>query len=55
LRISAHPETGSVMLSIWRGDHCVATHELPVSEIPELIRLLALTLVPPTEAQVAAS
>ena len=54
LRVAAHPETGTVTLSIWRGDTCVATHQLVASEVPELIELLARSLVEPT-ARPAAS
>ena len=45
LRVSAHPELGLVTISLWRDDTCVATHRVPVAEMPELIRLLAATLV----------
>ena len=41
LRIAAHPESGTVTLSIWRHDVCVATHQLDTDEVPELIELLA--------------
>jgi len=47
LRITAHPETGTVVLSVWRGDVCVATHHLDTSEVPELIETLARSLVEP--------
>ena len=46
LRVSAHPESDLVVLSIWRGDRCVATHELATADVPELIRLLASSIVP---------
>jgi len=46
LRVSAHLELGFVTLSIWRVDHCVATHQVPTSDVPSLIELLARTLVP---------
>lgn len=45
LRVSAHPESGSVVLSIWRGDSCVATHHVAAADVPDLIRVLAETLV----------
>jgi hypothetical protein len=45
LRVSAHPETGSVVLSIWRDDHCVATHQLAAADVPELVKLLTSALV----------
>jgi hypothetical protein len=50
LRVSAHPETGSVTISIWRGDHCVATHQVAAADVPDLIKLLATSLAPPATA-----
>lgn len=41
LRVSAHPESGLVTVSMWRGDRCVATHQLTAGDVPELIGLLA--------------
>jgi hypothetical protein len=55
LRVSAHPELGSVVLSIWRGDRCVATHRLDTADVPELIRLLATSLIATSEARATAS
>jgi len=46
LRVAAHPETGSVTISIWRDDVCVATHQLLAADVPQLIELLAGALVP---------
>ena len=45
LRISAHPESNSVVLSIWREGACVATHQVMAADVPALIKLLAATLV----------
>ncbi|HVV75803.1 MAG TPA: hypothetical protein VHC43_07175 [Mycobacteriales bacterium] len=50
LRVSGHPESGIVVLSVWRGDHCVVTHEIPTSDVPDLIGLLAKALVPAEDA-----
>jgi hypothetical protein len=47
LRVAAHPETGTVTLSIWRGDVCVATHQLTATDVPELIEMLARAIVEP--------
>lgn len=55
LRISAHPETGTVTISIWRGDACVATHRVPADDVPDLIQMLAKTLVPPPQDRPAAA
>ncbi len=52
LRVSAHPESGSVVLSIWRTDECVATHYVAAEELPELIKMLAATLVESSPAAV---
>ena len=41
LRVSAHPESGLVTVSMWRGDRCVATHHLAPRDVPQLIGLLA--------------
>lgn len=51
LRVSAHPESGSVVLSIWRADTCVASHHVAANDIPDLIRMLAATLVESTPEQ----
>ncbi|MDT7537125.1 MAG: hypothetical protein QOI82_710 [Actinomycetota bacterium] len=45
LRVSAHPETGSVTISIWREDRCVATHQLLAADVPQVIEMLANALV----------
>jgi hypothetical protein len=47
LRVSAHPDSRTVTLSIWRGDVCVGTHQMDVADVPELIEVLARTLVSP--------
>jgi hypothetical protein len=44
VRVSAHPESGTVLLSMWRDDHCVATHQMAPDDVPELIGLLARAL-----------
>jgi hypothetical protein len=54
LRVSAHPEHGRVVLSIWQGPQCLATVRLAETDVPELVRALADTLVPETRAQQAA-
>jgi hypothetical protein len=50
LRVSAHPESGSVTISIWRDDRCVATHQVCTTEVPQLIEMLAGALVQSTVA-----
>ena len=54
LRVAAHPDAGIVVVSIWRGDYCVVTHEVPMADVPDVIATLAQTLVP-TEPHVRAS
>ena len=53
LRVSAHPESGSVTVSIWREDRCVATHQLRAEDVPQLIELLASALVSSAPSGVA--
>ena len=45
LRVSAHPESGSVILSIWRRNECVGTHHVQTADVPDLIKVLADALV----------
>jgi plasmid replication initiation protein len=41
IRVAAHPEHGMVTLSMWRGDVCVATHQMAAADTSDLIALLA--------------
>jgi len=47
LRVSAHPESASVILSIWRANQCVASHHVATTDVPDLIKMLAAALVEP--------
>ncbi len=40
LRVSWHPDQGMVVLSIWRGDTCVATVQVDSAEVPHLVDVL---------------
>ena len=40
LRVSWHHEADVVVLSMWRGEQCVATFRLAIEEVPELIDAL---------------
>jgi len=40
-----------VVLSIWRGDHCVATHHVAAAGVPDLIKMLAASLVESAPAE----
>jgi len=51
LRISAHPEFGTVTISIWREDCCVATHHVPTRDMPGLVELLTAALVDQAESR----
>ncbi len=46
LRVSAHPELGLVVLSVWQGERCVSTVRLAESDVPDLVRTLTEALVP---------
>ena len=41
LQVTAHPEQGSVTLSIWDGPTCKATHQVAMAEVPALVGALA--------------
>lgn len=45
LRVSAHPELGRVVLSIWQEDTCVATFRLAPGDMPDLVRVLTAAAV----------
>jgi plasmid replication initiation protein len=44
IRVAAHPEHGVVTLSVWRGDVCVATHQMAAADASGLIAMLANAL-----------
>jgi hypothetical protein len=46
LRISGHPESDRVVLSIWQDGRCQATVRLARSDVPEVTRALVAGLVP---------
>lgn len=35
-----------MVISVWRGEHCIITHELPASDVPELVALLTRAVLP---------
>ena len=45
LRISAHPELGLVVLSIWQDERCAATVRIAERDVPGLVHALADALV----------
>ncbi len=45
LRVSAHPEAGRVVLSLWQDDMCRATFRVAPDDVPELVALLSRSAV----------
>jgi hypothetical protein len=43
LRVSGHPESGRVVLSIWQDNVCRATVRLAPEDVPDLVAMLART------------
>jgi hypothetical protein len=50
LRISGHPESDRVVLSIWQDGRCRATVRLARADVPEVTRALVATLASPVPA-----
>jgi hypothetical protein len=47
LRVSSHPDSGRVVLSIWQDDLCRATLRLAEQDVPELVKILSASLIGP--------
>lgn len=47
LRISGHPESGRVVLSIWQDTVCRATLRLATEDVPEFVAMLTRTAIAP--------
>ncbi len=45
LRISGHPESGRVVLSIWQDTVCKATVRLTPEDVPHLVEMLTRTAI----------
>jgi hypothetical protein len=43
LRVSGHPESGRVVLSIWQDTVCRATVRLAPEDVPDVVAMLART------------
>jgi hypothetical protein len=43
LRVSGHPESGRVVLSIWQDSVCRATVRLAPEDVPDVVAMLART------------
>jgi hypothetical protein len=46
LRISGHPDSDRLVLSIWQSGRCLATVRLARADVPEVTRALVAGLVP---------
>ena len=46
LRISGHPNSDRVVLSIWQSGRCLATVRLARADVPDVTRALVAGLVP---------
>jgi hypothetical protein len=44
LRVAPHPQQELVSLSMWRGDACIATHQMSATDVSELMGVLAHAL-----------
>lgn len=40
LRVSAHPELGRVVLSLWDGARCIGTLRVTPGDVPDMVRAL---------------
>jgi hypothetical protein len=49
LRVSLHPEHGLIVFSIWAGQSCRATFQLPLDEAIRLSEVLNSVVVTSTE------
>ena len=45
LRISGHPESGRVVLSIWQDTICRATLRLSTEDVPQFVEMLTRTAI----------
>lgn len=46
LRVSAHPELGLVVMSVWQDERCVATVRVAETDVPDLVHALTEALLP---------
>ena len=40
-RVTPHPETGLVVVSVWNGDTCTATIQLAADDVVEMVTALS--------------
>lgn len=50
LRISGHPESGRVVLSIWQDTVCRATLRLAPEDVPQFVEMLTRSAIEPAAA-----
>jgi hypothetical protein len=50
LRISGHPQSGRVVLSIWQDTVCKATVRLLVEDVPAVVEMLARSALTPASS-----
>jgi hypothetical protein len=57
IRVAAHPDQGIITLSLWRGDTCVASHQMAAVDASKVIALVAdaLSVLAAEPSQVDAS
>lgn len=48
LRVTAHPDSERVVLSIWQDGSCLATVRLATHDVPDLVRTLTTAVLPET-------
>jgi hypothetical protein len=55
LRISGHPDSGRVVLSIWQGTVCKATVRLATEDVPHVVEMLTRVALTPSDIPEAGS
>lgn len=50
LRMSAHSDTGQVVLSVWQAHECRATFVVRVEDVPDVVAALTRTALAATSA-----
>jgi len=50
LRVSGHPESGRVVLSIWQDSICRATLRLAPEDVPSFVEMLTRSAIEPASA-----
>ncbi|QGN58161.1 hypothetical protein [Nostocoides sp. HKS02] len=53
LRISGHPKSGRVVLSIWQDTVCRATLRLAPEDVPEFVEMLTRSAIEPADPATA--